>query len=425
VRAIRAGEGEIFIAGGVESMSRAPYSLPKAEKGFPNGNLTAWDTSLGWRYPNPLMKERYGTEAMGETAENVADQTGITRAEQDAFALNAHAFANQWSYHAAGWDQTEFLGKAEQIAPMIGNIANINSDTRSWIDAYQGGGVSESALGSIANLTRYGYRYGDYGKWAGDTFVRNLDPEKDKLPLSFMLRELETYFQFSGMDTSRRSEYFGDVAALGQANLDSGFSRSDVGWFAAGKNMFRDVFGEAYATNANMMATTSALANPQDSWRQALNYQIYAKQRAAEGKSVSYVDFMKWQEKPLQNNLIMEQASTLHDWFGSGEIAEIAFKNAFSTKTWEQAGIYSAANPNMMFMDTYDGEFKNLPSASSNASGRQRNQAELTDAFTVSAYEGLKTAFAQIGESIANKIMSSPFPFSADIAATVRMWLTD
>jgi acetyl-CoA acetyltransferase family protein len=89
-RAIRAGEGDIFIAGGVESMSRAPYSLPKAESGFPFGNLTAYDTALGWRYPNPRMVELYGTEAMGETAENIAEQTGITRAEQDAFALQSH-----------------------------------------------------------------------------------------------------------------------------------------------------------------------------------------------------------------------------------------------------------------------------------------------------------------------------------------------
>lgn len=89
-RAIRAGDGEIYIAGGVESMSRAPYSLPKAEQGFPFGNLTAYDTALGWRYPNPRMLELYGTEQMGETAENIAEQTGITRADQDAFAAESH-----------------------------------------------------------------------------------------------------------------------------------------------------------------------------------------------------------------------------------------------------------------------------------------------------------------------------------------------
>jgi 3-oxoadipyl-CoA thiolase len=90
-RAIRAGEGDIFIAGGVESMSRAPYSLPKADSGFSFGNLTAWDTALGWRYPNPKMKDRYGTDSMGETAENIAtDRPHLTRELQDDFALCSH-----------------------------------------------------------------------------------------------------------------------------------------------------------------------------------------------------------------------------------------------------------------------------------------------------------------------------------------------
>ncbi len=93
-RAIKAGEGEVYIAGGVESMSRAPYSIPKAEAGFSFGNLTAWDTALGWRYPNPAMKEKYGTDSMGETAENIAaERPHITREKQDAFALRSHQCA--------------------------------------------------------------------------------------------------------------------------------------------------------------------------------------------------------------------------------------------------------------------------------------------------------------------------------------------
>ena len=88
--AIKAEEGDVFIAGGVESMSRAPYSLPKAENGFAFGNLTAYDTALGWRYPNPVMAKLYGTDPMGETAENIAAQTGITREEQDLFAAESH-----------------------------------------------------------------------------------------------------------------------------------------------------------------------------------------------------------------------------------------------------------------------------------------------------------------------------------------------
>lgn len=95
-RAIKAGEGDVYIAGGVESMSRAPYSLPKADAGFSFGNVTAWDTALGWRYPNPKMKEMYGTDAMGETAENIAkERPHITREKQDAFAVHSHQCAVQ------------------------------------------------------------------------------------------------------------------------------------------------------------------------------------------------------------------------------------------------------------------------------------------------------------------------------------------
>lgn len=89
-RAIKVGEGDIFIAGGVESMSRAPWSVPKSERAFPWGNQTMWDTTIGWRYPNPKLKERYGTESMGETAENIFEEKPISREEQDAFSLQSH-----------------------------------------------------------------------------------------------------------------------------------------------------------------------------------------------------------------------------------------------------------------------------------------------------------------------------------------------
>ncbi len=108
-RAIQTGDGDILLAGGVESMSRAPYALPKAEKGFPFGNLTAWDTALGWRFPNPKMEAMYGIEAMGETAENLAEMTGIPRSEQDRFALQSHRRA------IAAQDEGRF---AEEILPV-------------------------------------------------------------------------------------------------------------------------------------------------------------------------------------------------------------------------------------------------------------------------------------------------------------------
>jgi 3-oxoadipyl-CoA thiolase len=110
-RAIKAGEGEVYIAGGVESMSRAPYSLPKSESGFSFGNLTAYDTALGWRYINPLMQEKYGTESMGETAENIAAmKPHLTRALQDAFALRSHQRA------VAAIDSGKF---AQEIIPVM------------------------------------------------------------------------------------------------------------------------------------------------------------------------------------------------------------------------------------------------------------------------------------------------------------------
>lgn len=89
-RAIKAGEGDVYIAAGVESMSRAPYSVPKAESGFTFGNQTMWDTTLGWRYPNARLKEMYDNDSMGETAENLYDEVPISREEQDRFALQSH-----------------------------------------------------------------------------------------------------------------------------------------------------------------------------------------------------------------------------------------------------------------------------------------------------------------------------------------------
>ncbi|MCA0376738.1 MAG: 3-oxoadipyl-CoA thiolase [Gemmatimonadetes bacterium] len=87
-RAIRAGEGDVYIAGGVESMTRAPFVLSKGATPFAR-DVQLFDTSLGWRFVNPRMKAMHGTDSMGETAENVAAQYGVTRADQDAFAVRS------------------------------------------------------------------------------------------------------------------------------------------------------------------------------------------------------------------------------------------------------------------------------------------------------------------------------------------------
>ena len=88
--AIQTNEGELLLAGGVESMSRSPFVMLKPERGFPRGNMELVDTTIGWRFINPRMQERYSTESMGETAENVAERYGVSREDQDAFALESH-----------------------------------------------------------------------------------------------------------------------------------------------------------------------------------------------------------------------------------------------------------------------------------------------------------------------------------------------
>ncbi len=94
MRAIRSGEGDVFIAGGVEGMSRAPFVLSKAEGSFAT-DQKMYDSSFGWRFINPEMAKLFGTEAMGKTAENLAEMYGISREEQDQFALNSQMKASK------------------------------------------------------------------------------------------------------------------------------------------------------------------------------------------------------------------------------------------------------------------------------------------------------------------------------------------
>jgi 3-oxoadipyl-CoA thiolase len=108
--AIRAGDGELFVAGGVESMSRAPLVTAKPEY----GDGTTWDTTLGWRFPNPRMEKMFPLESMGETGENVAELYGVSREDQDAFALQSH---RRWAAaHEAGRfaDELVPVGEVDQ-----------------------------------------------------------------------------------------------------------------------------------------------------------------------------------------------------------------------------------------------------------------------------------------------------------------------
>jgi 3-oxoadipyl-CoA thiolase len=111
--AVRAGDGDLFVAGGVESMSRAPFVFGKAERAFERGNQTVWDTTLGWRFPNPRMAEMFPLESMGETGENVAERWDVSREDQDAFAAESQ---RRW---AAADEAGRF---ADELVP-VGDIA--------------------------------------------------------------------------------------------------------------------------------------------------------------------------------------------------------------------------------------------------------------------------------------------------------------
>ncbi len=107
--AVAAGDGELFVAGGVESMTRAPLVTAKPEHAFQRGNQVVYDTTLGWRFPNPRMEEMFPLESMGETGENVAERYGVSRAEQDAFGLQSQ---QRW---AAAQDAGRF---ADELVPV-------------------------------------------------------------------------------------------------------------------------------------------------------------------------------------------------------------------------------------------------------------------------------------------------------------------
>jgi 3-oxoadipyl-CoA thiolase len=111
--AVLAGDGDLFVAGGVESMSRAPLVTAKPEQAFPRGDRVMWDTTLGWRFPNPRMEAMFPLETMGETGENVSERWSVSREEQDAFALESQ---RRWgAAHEAGRFDDELVPVGDAV----------------------------------------------------------------------------------------------------------------------------------------------------------------------------------------------------------------------------------------------------------------------------------------------------------------------
>lgn len=156
-RAIISGEGDIFIAGGVENMSRAPYSMPKNPQAWgPPGNRTAFDTTLGWRFPNPKMEAIFPLEAMGETAENIYEQScagdivggTISREDQDAFALESQRKACQAVN--SGYFQAEIVPVA--IPQRKGDPLIVDTDEHPRIRKSEDGYVLDTSTEILAKL---------------------------------------------------------------------------------------------------------------------------------------------------------------------------------------------------------------------------------------------------------------------------------
>ncbi len=156
-RAIAVGEGDVYVAGGVESMTRAPYSFPKNSRAFgPPGNITGYDTTLGWRYPNPALEAIFPLEAMGETAENIYEMscagqvTGgpITREEQDAFAYESQRRA--WRAIAEGRFREEIV--PVEIAQRKGPPLVVDTDEHPRIKRGADGWELDTSLEAMGQL---------------------------------------------------------------------------------------------------------------------------------------------------------------------------------------------------------------------------------------------------------------------------------
>lgn len=144
-RMIRCGDAQLAVAGGVESMSRAPLSVPRGPTMPKAGNVTAWDTTLGWRYPNPKMEKLFPLEAMGKTAENLVERYGITREDQDRFAYHSHRKAIE--AQDAGWLDGE-------IAPVT--IQGRRSETLVDVDEGPRRDTSIEKLGKLRAVFKEG-----------------------------------------------------------------------------------------------------------------------------------------------------------------------------------------------------------------------------------------------------------------------------
>jgi 3-oxoadipyl-CoA thiolase len=154
--AIAAGDGDLFVAGGVESMSRAPLVMAKPDSAYQRGNQTVWDTTLGWRFPNPRMEEMFPLESMGETGENVAERYGVSREEQDEFALRSQqrwAAADKAGLFADELVEVDGVSRDEHPRPdtSLAKLAGLNPAFRDQgtVTAGNASGINDGAAALV------------------------------------------------------------------------------------------------------------------------------------------------------------------------------------------------------------------------------------------------------------------------------------
>lgn len=327
------------------------------------------------------------------------------KAQADAMVTPIGALTKKtpWSYTEAGIDRNEFLTLATQLLPMLGTGTGLAANTRALIDITQGGGISSANAMSAAKVLRLG---------GGGS-------------LRAMMGEVVGSINAAGINPALRDEMVGDIMGLTQGMYDSGFGNVDVGRMSRVRSTFQRNYGDALGSIANIQAMMSSMANPQTDYQQAINYRIYAAQRAKEGKATSYLDFMKWQEDPSQG-LLGGKMEYLSDVYGTGEFGAMAFKAAGIGRKWQASEAYlkagagglSAAELGVSSASaTFD--------ATQFTTERQKQQAEITTAFTQGMTEGMTKVFEQIGDTIAKKISEAGFPAGDEIAKWIRSMAAD
>ena len=240
------GEGDLFVAGGVESMSRAPFVTAKPTTAFPRGDQTAWDTTLGFRFPNPRMEELFPLESMGETGENVAERWAISRDDQDAFALESQ---RRWAdADAAGRFDDELVAVGDLVRDehprpdsSAEKLASLEPVFRAGgtVTAGNASGVNDGAAAVVVASAERAERMGiePLGRFVGAA-VAGVDPRVMGIgPVPAIRKLLErTGIGVADLDLVELNEAFASqsVAVIRELGLDPGRVNVNGGAIAIG-----------------------------------------------------------------------------------------------------------------------------------------------------------------------------------------------